>query len=216
MVHAHAAPFRPTLDPKRIAATSAVIALHVGVLMMLMMPIQRAQPVAVEDVVPPWIPVKLKEPPPPPPPKQEHPKPQPPQAQVPRTQIAPPDPPPRIYQDTASQVDTPPIPLPPEITIVEPAGSGSPFVELATRMSPPPAYPRLAITRGWSGTVLLRIHVDASGRPMEVTVEQSSGHDLLDQAAIKVVKAKWLFVPATQNGAPTDAWARVPVEFVLN
>jgi protein TonB len=216
MVHAHAAHFRPTLDPKRIAATSAVIALHVGVLMMLMMPMQRAQTVSVEEEAPPYIPVKIVPPKVIPPPPKAQPQPQ--TRSTPRPDPIPiPDPPPQIYTDNPTYVDVAPTP---EVTTApttfEATASSSPFVELATRMSPPPAYPRLAITRGWSGTVLLRIHVDASGKPMEVTIEQSSGHDLLDQAAIKVVKAKWLFVPATQDGVPTDAWARVPVEFVLN
>ena len=216
MVHAHAAHFRPTLDPKRIAATSAVIALHVGVLRMLMMPATRPPSAAIDEPPPIWDPVKIEIPPPAPPPTTTTPR-ETHQLTPHPVPVAVADPPPQIYTDNASYVDVAPTP---EVTTApntfEATASSSPFVELATRMSPPPAYPRLAITRGWSGTVLLRIHVDASGKPMEVTIEQSSGHDLLDQAAIKVVKAKWLFVPATQDGVPTDAWARVPVEFVLN
>jgi protein TonB len=62
---------------------------------------------------------------------------------------------------------------------------------------------------------MLRVHVDASGRPMEVSIEQSSGSRLLDEAALRHVKARWKFVPAQSNGQAVEAWGLVPIEFVL-
>jgi hypothetical protein len=57
MAHAHAALPRLPLDAKRIAATSAVIALHVGVLMMLMMPAQVTHTTDVPDEDRPVVPL---------------------------------------------------------------------------------------------------------------------------------------------------------------
>ncbi|MEO8160431.1 MAG: TonB family protein [Arenimonas sp.] len=91
-----------------------------------------------------------------------------------------------------------------------------PFAQLATITAPSPPYPKMAETRHISGTVTLRIHVDAGGLPIEVLVENSSGSAILDQAALKVVKARWRFVPATSGGVPVAAWAMVPIEFVLD
>ena len=61
----------------------------------------------------------------------------------------------------------------------------------------------------------LRIHVDAGGQPIEVMVERSSGHAILDEAALKTVRKRWRFVPATRDGQAIEGWALVPVEFVL-
>jgi protein TonB len=89
------------------------------------------------------------------------------------------------------------------------------FVQLVPDVSPAPPYPRLASTRRIEGKVILRIHVDATGRPIEVSVETSSGSSILDEAARKFVQARWHFVPAQQDGRATEAWALLPIDYVL-
>jgi protein TonB len=78
----------------------------------------------------------------------------------------------------------------------------------------PPRYPELARRRGEQGRVMLRVSVSADGKPIEVGVAQSSGHETLDQAAVTAVK-QWRFVPASQGGRPVAAVAEVPVTFRL-
>ncbi|PZE09556.1 energy transducer TonB, partial [Pseudomonas sp. 57B-090624] len=81
--------------------------------------------------------------------------------------------------------------------------------------NPAPEYPSFAQRRGWEGTVLLRVHVLASGSPSEVQIQKSSGRDLLDEAAIKAVK-RWTFVPAKRGDVAQDGWVSVPIDFKLN
>ncbi len=65
------------------------------------------------------------------------------------------------------------------------------------------------------GTVLLRVLVDETGKPVQVSVEHGSGHLLLDRSAAEQVLAGWRFQPAMVNGQAVRAWARVPVTFDL-
>lgn len=81
--------------------------------------------------------------------------------------------------------------------------------------NPAPEYPALAMRRGWEGTVLLRVHVLASGSPSEIQVQKSSGREALDQAAVKAVK-RWSFVPAKRGDKAEDGWVSVPIDFKLN
>ena len=78
--------------------------------------------------------------------------------------------------------------------------------------NPRPAYPKLASRQGWEGTVLLRVHVLPSGRPDTLTVQKTSGHDVLDSAATDAVRG-WTFSPATQDGKPIAGWVNVPIVF---
>jgi protein TonB len=75
-----------------------------------------------------------------------------------------------------------------------------------------PVYPALAKSRGLQGLVLLRVDVAPSGTPLAVTVATSSGHAILDDAAVAAVKT-WRFSPATQAGVPVAAVADVPIQF---
>jgi protein TonB len=86
---------------------------------------------------------------------------------------------------------------------------------LAYVAAPAPKYPTQAIRGRMQGTVTLRVLVDESGKPLEVVVESSSGHQVLDDAARKQVLASWRFQPAVQNGQHVKAWARIPVTFDL-
>ena len=80
--------------------------------------------------------------------------------------------------------------------------------------NPPPVYPRLARQRGWEGLVSLKVRVSAGGEVEEVWVESTSGHGVLDQAALTAVKG-WRFQPAREGVQAVAGVARVPIEFRL-
>ena len=89
------------------------------------------------------------------------------------------------------------------------------FAQIRADLSPAPPYPAQAIARRLTGEVMLRVLVDETGKPVDVAVETSSGVRMLDDAALKFVLKRWHFVPATQDGRPIQAYALVPVSFVL-
>ncbi len=62
--------------------------------------------------------------------------------------------------------------------------------------------------------VLLRVRVLPNGRADAVTLQRTSGRNVLDDAALEAVKA-WTFVPATQGGQAIAGWVTVPIEFRL-
>jgi protein TonB len=78
----------------------------------------------------------------------------------------------------------------------------------------PPTYPRQARRMGWEGRVLLRVRVDDRGRVDTVRLGRSSGHGLLDRAALDAVR-RWRFAPATRGATPVAAWIDVPIRFRL-
>jgi len=80
--------------------------------------------------------------------------------------------------------------------------------------NPRPAYPELALRREWQGEVLLRVRVSPDGRAVGITVERSSGRDVLDEAAQEAVKG-WSFVPSRQGGVAIAGWVTVPIVFRL-
>ena len=78
--------------------------------------------------------------------------------------------------------------------------------------SPAPRYPREALRSGESGTVLLRVHVGADGRPTQVDLVESSRSRSLDRAATEAVR-RWRFRPAQRNGQPVPGVVQVPIAF---
>lgn len=92
----------------------------------------------------------------------------------------------------------------PELTKAEPAYA----------LNPPPRYPRPALERGWEGTVLLQVSVTAGGNVAELKVERTSGHPVLDRAALEAVRS-WRFRPARLGERPMEGTVLVPVAFTL-
>lgn len=86
---------------------------------------------------------------------------------------------------------------------------------IAYESATPPDYPIQALRAGVQGTVLLKVLVDASGKPVQVAIEHSSGSRALDDAARRHVLAAWRFHPAMRDGHAIQAWALVPVRFDL-
>lgn len=79
----------------------------------------------------------------------------------------------------------------------------------------PPEYPFEARRRGESGTVVLRVVIEASGRVSGLVVDRSSGFARLDQSASEAVR-RWRFEPASdRDGSPMRCEIRLPVEFLL-
>jgi protein TonB len=82
------------------------------------------------------------------------------------------------------------------------------------KVNPPPAYPRLARRRGFEGTVFIDVFINTSGEVTKLKLAKSSGHTILDKAAIKSIRI-WKFTPGSQSGKPAEMWVTVPVHFKL-
>jgi periplasmic protein TonB len=82
------------------------------------------------------------------------------------------------------------------------------------RDNPPPDYPREARRRGHEGLVMLSVNVGVDGKAHAVEVQETSGFDLLDRAALRAVR-EWRFDPATRGGTPIEMTVEVPVRFEL-
>ncbi len=80
--------------------------------------------------------------------------------------------------------------------------------------NPAPRYPEQARQMGQEGVVLLWAHVSASGAPTQVRIKQSSGFELLDEAALNAVR-KWKFQPARVGPLAIDCTVEIPVRFQL-
>ena len=62
-------------------------------------------------------------------------------------------------------------------------------------------YPRLALSRGWEGTVRYQLDISAQGDVESCRIISSSGHDVLDDAACNRIERRARFRPATdRNG----------------
>jgi protein TonB len=80
--------------------------------------------------------------------------------------------------------------------------------------NPPPPYPQQARKRGFHGTVILKVLVGKDGRVGDLQVQESSGHDILDQIALEAVRS-WAFTPGHRGEEPVEMWVRVPIQFEL-
>ena len=77
-----------------------------------------------------------------------------------------------------------------------------------------PLYPLIAKKSGWEGTVLVRVTVEKNGRASKVDVSRSSGHKVLDAAALKAVR-RWTFRPARDGNIPIRSVVVIPLKFSL-
>ena len=89
-----------------------------------------------------------------------------------------------------------------------------PHFNVAYLNNPRPAYPPMARRLGIEGLVVLRVQVSAKGTPDQVAVAQTSGTQVLDEAALRAVQG-WSFVPARLGEKPIAHVVDVPVRFQL-
>jgi protein TonB len=78
-----------------------------------------------------------------------------------------------------------------------------------------PQYPALAVRLGQEGDVRLALTIAETGDVVEARVVASSGHALLDAAAISWVESHWRYEPAKRDGKPVGAVTEAVVTFRL-
>jgi protein TonB len=81
----------------------------------------------------------------------------------------------------------------------------------------PPAlvYPLAARRQREQGLVQVKVRVDEQGQPDRFVIERSSGHRLLDEAALQTVRAT-RFRPYRENGVALPFWVVMPLLFELD
>jgi protein TonB len=82
------------------------------------------------------------------------------------------------------------------------------------RENPPPRYPRIARRKGYEGTVVLEVLVNAEGKVADCRIIRSCGHSVLDKAATKSIR-NWLFEPGMRGEKKVEMWVKVPIKFQL-
>lgn len=80
--------------------------------------------------------------------------------------------------------------------------------------NPAPKYPESAKRRRQQGSVMLKVEVSSLGKAQQISIESSSGSDILDQSAMEAVW-RWSFIPAKRNEELVTASVIVPIEFRL-
>lgn len=122
-----------------------------------------------------------------------------------------------VEEEAPKLVETAPPPAP--VAEATPAAAGpAPAVAANSQpmpiagQSPPPSYPAAALRAGETGSVVVRVDVDATGYPNNATVIQRSGSRELDRAATDAVR-RWRFTPAHSNGQPVPGSIEVPFDF---
>lgn len=73
-------------------------------------------------------------------------------------------------------------------------------------------YPPLLRDAGIGGTVLVWILIDEQGNVVRTQVQRSSGHDGLDDAAMRVGEVME-FTPAMNRDRRVRVWVALPIEF---
>jgi protein TonB len=152
------------------------------------------------------------------PPKQETvkpPPPPPPELQKPPPPFVPP--PDIVIQQEAAPTNTitvqSKVATPPPPKVVAAPAISSPVLEAGgAGKCETSYYPPIAVRLNQTGTTTVNVRISADGSVEGVTVTNSSGHDSLDQAAVRCITGAWHYKPAIQNGQPvatTKAYAIV-------
>jgi len=213
----HAIPVksRQPLTPTRIASLGVVGLLHVMLIYALatglaVRMVKQLPRELVAQVIEPQQP----KPEPPPPVQVDLAKPALPSVQVPVVKIAQP----HVVTHAITTIVAPPRPQTPAAPVVTkpepPPPAPSPASSIARTHTIPP-YPDQARRLGQQGTVRLKIDVATDGSVSDASIVNSSGSDVLDEAAVAWVKDHWRYKPATQDGHAVATSVQAAVVFNL-
>ena len=118
---------------------------------------------------------------------------------------------------TQPRVEVPADAVPAALLLPHAAPSAAPRRQLPAtavqyQVQPPAEVPRASRRAGESGTVWLRVVVDASGAPAQVSLHRSSGHARLDEQALWAMR-RARFKPHTEDGRAIEVEVIAPIEY---
>jgi protein TonB len=92
-----------------------------------------------------------------------------------------------------------------------------PGTSVKVTFSPDPSdyYPEVSRRNGEEGRAVVKVCVNVAGKVDSAEIANTTGHPLLDEAALKVARAM-KFKPATSEGKPVASCPTLPVKFVLH
>lgn len=109
----------------------------------------------------------------------------------------------------------PPQPAMPELAGGDPVPEGIDDVSLPSlEGNAAPTYPPAAYRDRLEGTTTLRLHISALGAVSQVEIVHSSGHAILDEAAVNAAR-RFRAVPARQRGRAVDRSVKIEIQFRL-
>jgi periplasmic protein TonB len=230
------------MNPRLIAASAVVVAIHIGLLIVLLTHRNDPPPRPIEartitasliSAAPPQpvaAPVAIQSTPTPVPPKQVPVKPTPkpkvqPHVKATTTQKAQTDAPSTLAAAAPETTPAPPAPAAPAPAPAEPAAPaiGRPTMQLTAPKDvahlecsiATPDYPKMARRRGESGTAVVRFVVGLTGAIENIELKKSSGSPALDQAAVDAMRQS-ACKPYKENGEAVRAAYSQPFVFGLN
>ena len=77
-------------------------------------------------------------------------------------------------------------------------------------------YPKEAKEKGWTGRAKVGFVVGADGSISNVEILESSGHLILDEEAVRVVKSMPNWKPGIQDGKVVRVYFAMPITFTLD
>jgi len=80
--------------------------------------------------------------------------------------------------------------------------------------NPKPTYPPMSKRLNGQGTVMVRVLIGADGNAQKAEIQESSGFERLDQAALSTVLI-WRYVPGKRGRKPEAMWFAVPIAWRL-
>ncbi|MEJ2540631.1 MAG: M56 family metallopeptidase [Gemmatimonadota bacterium] len=75
-------------------------------------------------------------------------------------------------------------------------------------------YPRALRDAGVEGSAKVWLFIDADGELRDMRIQESSGHEALDDAALRVA-ASMRFSPAVNHGETVPVWVAFPITFLV-
>ncbi len=117
----------------------------------------------------------------------------------------------------ASKKTTPPAQLasnPSQSNLGQSASKAVGRISVSYKKAPQPPYPARLRASKTNGTVIVRIQVDATGKPQSVSIKQGSGHAEFDDIARSWILHNWLFNPAQENGQSVASVVTTSIHFV--
>ncbi len=101
-----------------------------------------------------------------------------------------------IVNENSSNIDT--------VSFVKP--------QMISKISP--IYPEEAAKNNIEGKVKVRFLVDKEGGVYKILIQQSSGSEILDSAALNYIN-KLKFIPAKINGNPRSIWMSIVLKYLV-